>query len=107
MIDEQSSASGHDYASDRSAIGAGRVRPGEEDRLRVGPGEVVCAKEPKENQHSMHSDTFLSSLLYMDISVTDRNPELGDNHLLFLTDSKGLLGARNHQAFDKPVGHHW
>ena len=25
MIDEQSSASGHDYASDRSAIGAGDI----------------------------------------------------------------------------------
>ena len=25
MIDEQSSASGHDYASDRSAIGAGQL----------------------------------------------------------------------------------
>ena len=29
MIDEQSSASGHDYASDRSAIGAGRIPGGE------------------------------------------------------------------------------
>ena len=29
MIDEQSSASGHDYASDRSAIGAGDVSVGD------------------------------------------------------------------------------
>ena len=28
MIDEQSSASGHDYASDRSAIGAGWLGEG-------------------------------------------------------------------------------
>ena len=32
MIDEQSSASGHDYASDRSAIWAGRESGGSQGR---------------------------------------------------------------------------
>ena len=36
MIDEQSSASGHDYASDRSAIGESREKPGSGVRIVSG-----------------------------------------------------------------------
>ena len=41
MIDEQSSASGHDYASDRSAIGAGPFGPGQIQCTRTGNAQVV------------------------------------------------------------------
>ena len=51
----------------------------------------------------------------MDISATDRNPEPGDDPLLFSTDSKGsfrctqpqTVSYAHHQAFVKPVRHHW
>ena len=48
----------------------------------------------------------------MDISATDRNPEPGDNPLLFSTDSKGSFRCTqpdsyaHHQAFVKPVRHY-
>ena len=35
MIDEQSSASEHDYASDRSAIGAGQTHPGKQTKQPI------------------------------------------------------------------------
>ena len=44
MIDEQSSASGHDYASDRSAIGAGSY--------------FLHVKEPVTNGHLSFTDNF-------------------------------------------------
>ena len=53
MIDEQSSASGHDYASDRSAIGAG-------NRISVG---VRVLKTVKTVAQQLNKDIIVIELL--------------------------------------------
>ena len=41
MINEQSSASGHNYASDRSAIGAGSCQHGRDQAKKLKPIEIT------------------------------------------------------------------
>ena len=74
MIDEQSSASGHDYASDRSAIGAGKMPTVDLQRISVTAFSTILFLWSSDIFNSISNEAILDALLEMSHRACSNSP---------------------------------